>query len=78
MDMATGFLVDQAAGGGKSGLGAGLGAMAAQRVLRTPAPASIGYMLGSAAQNAGRRIPSRAAVAGPVLLKPATDNARGR
>ena len=78
MDMATGFLVDQAAGGGKSGLGAGLGAMVAQRVLRTPAPASIGYMLGSAAQNAGRRIPSRAAVAGPVLLKPATDNARGR
>ena len=72
-------------GGGagfQQGIGSGLGGMAlasgATRYARSPALARHLWEAGRLSEFLGRNLPARAAVAGPVLLKPATDNARGR
>ena len=67
--------------GSTAGVGTGLGGLAlgiaASKYANSPAGARLMWEGGRGLGALARNIPTRAAVAGPVLLKPATDNARG-
>lgn len=66
--------------GSAAGVGTGLGGLAlgvaASKYANSPAGARLMWEGGRGLGALGRNIPTRAAVAGPILLKPSTDNAR--
>ena len=71
MDIATGFVGGSATGSAANGTLLAL----ALRALRTPAPASVGFMAGRAAQATGRGLQARPSL-GSMLMQSQTDNAR--